>query len=401
MIVLRNARLIHELTEGYIGQTADVAVENKTIQGIYPTGQKFTDCEEIDLQGKTLMPGMIDLHMHMYFSDDNFAALAAKTQNQQLISSIKYLRCYLENGFTTVRDCGNPGYIGVDLRDAIAEGIIEGPRVFTSGYCITPYAKGNDTFPGLYAEVNKPEDILGVCRKDFVHGVDFLKYMATGSVANVTGEPGELVTTREELFAMQRAADVLGTYVAVHCHGTSGIKLCVEAGIRTIEHASIMTDECIDLILKKGNKTALIPTLSPVVEIYEDAEHTTPDYLKAKISDIYEAAKMLVVAEERGVLLGYGTDSSMKSSQAHIGYEFYARSKVGFRPIDILKQATINGAHILGMQDEIGTIKAGKRADLIVIAGNPDENISAMYAKPAFVMKDGAIKRNMLDTFAG
>lgn len=396
MIVFRNARLIPILTEGYEGSMADVAISEGRIEGIYPAGHAFAACEEIDIQGRTLMPGMMDLHMHMYFTDDNFAAVALKTHNQHFISSIEYLNAFLDNGFTTVRDCGNIGYIGVAVRDGIARGVIDGPRVFTAGYCISPTAKGNFTFPGLYDEVDNINDIMGVCRKEFVEGIDFLKYMGTGSVANLTGEPGALVASREEIFAMQHAAEVLGTYVGVHCHGTSGIKYCVEAGVKTIEHASFMTDECIDMILERGNKTCLIPTLSPVVEIFEDVDGVVPAYLKAKIGSIYEAAKMLVTSERRGLLLGWGTDCSMKFFKAHTGYEFYARKKVGFTSLEMLRQATINSAKILGLEEELGTVKAGKMADLIVVNGDPVEDITVMYDKPAVVMKDGSVKRRTL-----
>ena len=394
-MILKNVRLIPYLTEDFEQEYADIVIRENKIEAILPAGSIQSD-EILDAKGKTLLPGLMDLHMHLYFSDGNFAALGAKSQNEQFVDSIAYARQYLDDGYTLIRDCGNTHQIGVAIRDAIARGLIDGPRVITSGKCITPTAKGNDTFPNLYLEVDDPERMLEVCRKEYVTGVDFLKYMATGSVANVTGEPGALVTTKEELFAIQKAAETLGTYVAVHCHGTSGIRLCIEAGIRTIEHASFMTQECIEMILERGNQSSLIPTLTPVCEMYEDVENSVPQYLKEKVASIFDAAHMLVNAERAGVKLGWGTDCSMKFSGHHTGYEFYARKKVGFTEQEILQQATINSAKILGLDEDFGTVKVGKYADLILVDGKPDEEISVMYQKPLLVIKGGEVKRNRM-----
>ena len=391
-MIIKNARLVPFLTEGYEGEYADVYTEENEISDLRPAGT----CEyfDVDARGMTLLPGLMDLHMHFYFSTGDFYALAAENHNQHFVDAIAYAKFFLDSGYTVIRDCGNPDGIGVAVRDAIASGIIEGPRVFTAGKCITPTAKGNDTFPSLYDEVDDPAAVMGICRKEYSDGIDFLKYMATGSVANRTGVPGALITTREELFAMQAAADSLGTYVGVHCHGTEGIKFCIEAGIRTIEHASFMTDECIRMILERGNQTALIPTLSPVCQLYEDTN--SPKWLRDKIPAIWDAAKMLVKAERSGVRLGWGTDQSMATYKKDIGYEFHARKQAGFTEEEMLKQATINSAEIMGIADRYGTVKPGKNADLILISGNPDKDISVMSERPALVMKDGKIVRNRL-----
>ncbi len=393
MILFQNARLISFLSGGADGP-CDVAVSGKHIRSVVPAGTIAAGKADkvIPLEGRTLLPGMFDLHMHMYFVTDNFADLGARSLNRHLIDSISYLNLFLMRGYTTVRDCGNSHFIGVTLRDAIAEGIIKGPRVFAAGTCISPTAKGNDTFPDLYTEVDRPENLMGAARREYSQGVDFLKYMATGSVANDTGEPGACVTTPEELSAIVEAAKSLGTYVAAHCHGTAGILHCIRAGVKTIEHASFLTEECIRLILETGSRTALVPTLSPVCELYEDREGTAPPHLKAKVETMFHAARMLPTAGRAGVPIGWGTDSSMKFSAAHPGYEFYARKQAGFSAEEMLRQATIESAEILGLSDRLGTIETGKLADLIVLEDDPLSDITAATEKaPVLVMKEGEI----------
>ena len=394
-MIIKNARLLPELTEGYAQEYGDVKVIGNRIEGIYPAASLSAEEGEqvLDACGKTLLPGMMDLHMHLYFHSSNLEAMGKEGPAEALLHCIEYAKEMLKWGFTTVRDCGSTFNLGVITRDAIADGVLQGPRVFACGKCITPTAKGNDTFPNLYTEVDRPDEMMGIVRKEHVLGTDFVKYMGTGSVANRTGAPGELVTTYEELAALQKAAESVGTYVAVHCHGTEGIKMCAEIGIHTIEHASVMTQECIDLILAHKNRTCLVPTLNPVYEIYESAAGAVPRWLYDKIVLLIEHTAMLVEAERQGCLLGWGTDTSLETFRKIPNYEFYARSKCGFTPMEILKQATINGARILGVEEELGSIRAGKLADLILVDGNPDQDILLMRQLPLMVMKDGKIER--------
>ena len=388
MLVLKNARLIPTLTEGYDGQTADVIVDGARIHELRPCGGRYEDCETLDLDGKTLLPGMLDLHMHMYFSSDDFAAVALRGQNQYVLDSIDYLHEFLRQGFTTVRDVGNPYYIGVALRDAVAAGTVIGPRILTAGRCISPFAKSNDTFPNLYFEVNTPDEIRSACRYEYAQGVDFFKYMATGSVANLNGVPGAFISSQEELNALQAAAEAMNTHAAVHCHGTEGILCCARAGIHTIEHASMIDAACIDEILRQNGHTTIVPTLNPVVQIHRDGGNM-PSIIRSKIDEVYGHTGQLVAATRAGVLTGWGTDTSMAFFRAHPGFEFDARREIGYTPLEMLQQATINSARILGLEDRLGTIRAGKLADLVVINGKPDQDISAMLAYPAAVFKEG------------
>lgn len=390
MIVLKNARLIPALTEGFSGDHGDIILDGKVIREILPAGTGPDGAEVIDLQGKTLLPGLFDLHMHLYFSSDNFAAVALRTQNDYIFDAISYAKEFLRQGFTTIRDAGNPYYIGIALRDAIQSGIVPGPRIVSSGIILTPYAKGNESFPNLYKPVNSPQEMLAACRYEHARGVDYIKYMATGSVANLTGVPGELISSREEIFALQAAAESVGTPAMVHCHGTEGILYCAEAGISTIEHASMIDEACIEAILRRNGKTSIVPTLDPVVQIHRsDDGGAMPPIIHEKIELVYAHTRQIVQASRAGILTGWGTDVSMDFFADNPGYEFDARREIGYTNLEMLQQATINSAKILGMDDRLGTIKAGKLADLVVVEGRPDEDISAMLQYPFAVFKEG------------
>lgn len=392
MLLIKNARLISYLTEGYCEGLADIVVENGQISAIVPAGKATVpgETEILDAEGKTVMPGMLDLHMHLYFSTDNFAALGAKSSNEYIFDGIQYANEFLRQGFTTIRDCGNAFDVGLALRNAVNAGIIHGPRIFTAGQCLSPYAKGNDTFPNLYCEVNTPEELLKACRREHAKGVDFVKYMATGAVSNLNGEPGELISSREEIFALQAAVEASGVYAGVHCHGKEGILYCAEAGIHTIEHASMIDDECIDMILKKNGRTAIIPTLDPVVRLHRGEDcGELPASIFASIEKVYAHTADLVAATRAGVLTGWGTDSSYTFFASHVGYEFGARQEAGYTNEEMLKQATINGAKVLGLDKELGTIKEGKLADMIIVDGEPDKDISVMQKYPVAVFKEG------------
>ncbi len=393
-MILRNAHLISYLTEGFNGPAADLRIgeEEGRIEAVDVPGRipaKPRE-KETDLEGRTVLPGLFDLHMHLYFLVDDFYRLAADGAAESTVNAVAYANTFLDYGFTTIRDCGNPHYIGVALRDAIEDGRLEGPRIITAGKCISPCARGNDTFPGLYYEVNTPQEVFSAGRDEAARGVDFLKYMATGSVANRTGIPGQLIATKPELQALQDAADEAGIYVGVHCHGTAGILMCAEVGVRTVEHASFTTADCIERILARGGKTVLIPTLNPVVGMHNEFAATGErNYMTEKIEACYSAASGLVEAAGAGVLLGWGTDTSRRSFLREPGLEFLARRQVGFSNRQILEQATVNSARAVFREKDFGTVAAGKIADLVVIDGDPDNNIEVMTRKPVMVFKGG------------
>lgn len=391
-MILRNCRLIPELTEGYAGQYADLVIEGKKIIGIYPAGEyQAEDDSEIDLQNMTVLPGFFDLHAHLMFYDQDYNASMLRSQNKYLIDSIAHAKSYLRQGYTTVRDCGCDFYASVAVRDAVEAGIVQGCRVITSGKILSPTTKGNSSFGTLYKEIDSADKMQEAARYEMAQGVDFIKYMVTGAVLNEGGVPGAMISTPEEIAALTKAADSLGTYVAAHCHGTEGIYQAIKNGVHTIEHASYIDKRCIDLILEMGNKTAIIPTLAIAYtlqnELFEGG--VAPGFV-AKAKDAYEhmlsGAKM---AEEAGISVGWGTDLDMEFMEKYPGLEFMARKNIGLDNVTLLKQATINSAKIAKIDNLCGSIKVGKYADLAIFDGNPDEDIDVLQKLPAFVFKEG------------
>ncbi|MGN0659024.1 MAG: amidohydrolase family protein [Emergencia sp.] len=391
-MILRNARLISFLTEDYDLKQGDVIIENGRIDAVRPCGEEGGDCREYDLRGKTLLPAFIDLHVHLYFSSSDFCRLAQECtdQNKVMLNSFRYAGDLLKRGFTTVRDCGNLGGCGTAVREGIRQGLMEGPRIFSAGRCISPTAAGNSTFPGLYLEADSEEEIVKACRREAAGGSDFLKYMATGSAANEGGNPGMLITTVKELTAFRDAAESAGLPSAVHCHGKEGILLCAEAGVTTIEHASCIDEECIESILRRGGKTAVVPTLSPAAMVSGiSRDHDIKRRMKA--IEYGENEDYMVQAERAGILTGWGTDISLEYFQQNPGCEFLLRKERGFTNQEILKQATISSARILGVDNMLGTVKAGKSADFTVFEGKPEEDIHVLADGPHAVIKEGRI----------
>lgn len=391
MLILKNCRLIPELTEGFDGNAADLVLEGSKIEGIYPAGMAPAgeSCEVLDIKGMTVLPGFFDLHAHLCLFNQDWNYLMLMPQNEYVLNSARYAKKYLELGFTTVRDCGNDFYASVSVRDYINNGTLTGCRIIASGKILTPTTRGNSSFGSLYKEVDSPADMLRVCRQEMEHGVDFIKYMCTGAVLNLGGVPGMMVTTPAELRAIAEAAETLGTYVAAHCHGTQGIKEAVKAGIKTIEHASYMDEESAELMLKHGT-FGTVPTLAMPYTLARNYSGTTQPEFVDKASDaIGHMVNSMKLAAQAGVTVGFGTDLDLENAAKYPGIEFEARAEYGIDNLTILRQATIESARLVRLDNKLGSIKAGKLADLVVIDGKPDEDISAMKKYPAYVFKGG------------
>ena len=394
MLVIKNCRLIPELTEGFDGQMADIVVDGKYISEILPAGTaNYEGAEVIDGQGMTVLPGFFDLHAHLMFKNQDYYASMMRGQNEYLVDCMEYAGVYLKHGYTTIRDCGNDFYAGIAVRDAVSKGVVKGPHIITSGKIISPVAKGNESFGSLYWETDDPADMLHIVRTETAKGVDFIKYMVTGAVLNEGGVPGELITTEEEIRAITDAAEKLGTYVAAHCHGTEGIKLAVKNGIRTIEHASYVDEECVELMLKRKDLIATGPTYSIAYTLYKELYEggVLPEFVEKSRAACASMAKSVAMCEAAGVLVGWGTDLDRQMFERFPGLEFVARNEMGQPNIESLKEATINSAKIIGEDHLRGTIKTGKYADLAIFSGNPDEDMTVMKNLPKYVLREGSL----------
>lgn len=393
MLLLKNCKVLPELTEGYEGTSCDVLLEGEKIKGIYACGEcaeKVSDT--MDLDGKYLLPGFFDLHVHLTLSGGDTLIDNAKTAVQQALDAAKFAKDSLLAGFTTIRDVGSSYNVAIDLRNAINEGKLAGPNIYACGKIVTATEVGNDFFEGLYSEADGDAQIWKAVRQEMKDGADFIKIMGTGAVMNPGGEPGQPIYRLDELKSVVAAAAFKDTYVATHCHGTRAIKNSIIAGVRTLEHASILDDEAIEM-LKGNDKTYIVPTLT-IIWGLADSVPESSTFMKSKAKRVLDCVKVgMRKAYDAGLVLGFGTDTgAVPLIHGENGDEFMLRKKFWeMDEIDIIKQATINSATIIGKAEEYGTIKAGKYADLVVVDGDPLKDISVLRNKIDTVIKSGSI----------
>lgn len=392
MILLKNCRIVRELTEGFDDERADVAINDKYIVDIKSPGYiSSLDYDDVfDLEGKTLIPGLFDLHTHLYSFIFNSYELQCMSMGEILFGAYEFAKEYLRWGYTTIRDCGSTHNCAVAVRDAIKKGYIEGPRIISSGLIITPTETGNDTFKDLYYEADGPNEIRKACRTELKKNNDFIKLMVTGAFMNKDGDPGKQIVTFEEMNAAVEIAKLKGTYVCGHCHGTEAIKEAIRAGIRTIEHGVFIDDEGIKLIKEKED-CFMVPTGAITLYCLDNANSEVSPELIEKTRYYAEKERSCVYnAYKSGLVLGFGSDLDLTAFKAQSGYEFIARKNFyGFKDLDILMQATKYSAEIAMLDDLLGTLKVGKYADLIVIDGKPDEDINVMKKPVVHIFKEG------------
>lgn len=394
MLVLRNARLIPELTEDYTDRYADVVIDNGIIADI--KAAKSVSAPEnqiIDLSGKTLMPGLIEGHLHLDLCGKNTFEENVEPDSYRIMRCLRLAQDNLKQGYTTVRDVGDRSNITIGMAQAVNEGMVMGPDILTSGMIISPTEKGNDFFGAMYAEADSVDAFTKAVRRQYQLGADWIKIMGTGAVMNPGGEPGMPIIYEEELAAAVRAADYVGLPVAVHCHGTKGIKMCIRCGVRTVEHSTVMDDECIEMY-KASDNSFPMPTMSPMVNFLEFPEDKPAHYVEKAKRLMENVVEGLQAYKKNDVKIGWGTDAGVyEGSHGNGIYEFRARvNMAGFTPLETLIQATKNNAEILMIDDKVGTVKCGKRANLAVFDGNPDEDIEVLN-KVALVLKAGEIVR--------
>lgn len=391
MLLLKNCRLISELVEGTTLETADILCRNGKIEKIAPCGFDFGvlgGTNEMDIKGHTLMPGFIDAHVHLRMMGRNLSSDPYHV-GAVMIDEIHFADFLLDNGYTTVRDVGdNIANPAQDLRDKINKGEIEGPRIFCSGPTIAPYEFG---FDDSYSEphhyyANDPAEMRARVRFNLMKGADFIKLYGTGSMCVVDREPGYTIMTGDEMKAAVEIADMKETYCAIHCHGERGCDLAAHAGIRTIEHASFIGKHTLEYLETRKKEGQGIVITGSVLEDNSWGDH--PAGVDDKVINCLKEAK------NYDILIGWGTDTSLKFYKEKPYAEFRIRSeKLGFSNIEILKQLTIESAVLMNQNDKIGSIKEEKYADFCVIEGDPVDDITVLYKKPEHVIKEGKAVR--------
>jgi imidazolonepropionase-like amidohydrolase len=356
----------------------------------------------VDLTKKTVMPGLIDMHVHLEGETNKDQALQRFTLNDADVAfkSTVFAKKTLMAGFTTVRDLGGSG-VNISLRNAINQGVVIGPRIFTAGKSIATtgghadptnsYRKDIMGDPGpKEGVVNSAEEARQAVRQRYKDGSDMIKITATGGVLSLAKDGSGPQFTDEELKAIIETAKDYGMHTAAHAHGPEGMKRAVMAGITTIEHGTKMTDEVMDLMVKKG--TFYVPTISAGRFVAEQAK--VPGYyhplVTPKALEIGpQIQETFGKAYKRGVKIAFGTDAGV-FYHGDNGKEFTYMVEGGMPPMEAIKAATVTNAGILGMSDKIGAIAPGLLADIVATDENPLRNIRTMETV-SFVMKEGVI----------
>jgi len=353
----------------------------------------------IDLGNKTLLPGLIDSHTHLTGDpQDAGYAIVAKSIPRSTLTGAKNARLTLNAGFTAVRDVGADGYTDIGLRDAINDGDVPGPRIaasgpamgITGGHCDDTLHAPQYGITGL-GVADGVEKALKVTRRNIKYGSDVIKICATGGVLSFGDDPRTSQYTLEELKAIIGDAHRLGRKAAAHAHGGEGIRLAVLAGVDSIEHGSYIDDEGIKLM--KEHKTWLVPTLYLGDWLIENAEAIKlPKPLLEKARVVLPQARINIGrAIKAGVPVAFGTDAAVYPHGLN-AREFAVLVKLGMTPAQAIRTATVNASELLGWSDRIGTIEAGKFADMIAVDGEPLKDVTVLE-RVQWVMKGGAVVR--------
>ena len=389
---------------GIVEKRKTLVVEGNRITYIYNgyVQPKSKTAIVIDLKDKVVLPGLIDMHVHLENEYDSKSRVKKYVLSEADIAynSVSFAKKTLYAGFTTVRDLGGTG-VNVSLRNAINLGKLEGPRVFTAekslastGGHADPTNGSNRAFIGdpgpKEGVVNSVEDARKAVRQRYKNGADVIKITATGGVLSVAKSGDNPQFTLAEIKAICETAKDYGMHVAAHAHGDAGMQRAVLGGVKTIEHGTYMSDETMEL-MKKHN-AYLVPTITAGKEVVE----------KAKIKGFYPAIvvpKALAVgpqiqgtfarAYKKGVGIAFGTDAGV-FKHGNSGKEFGYMAEAGMPAMEVIQSATITNARILGMEQEIGQLKKGFLADIVAVHDDPTVHIKTME-KVVFVMKDGII----------
>lgn len=361
--------------------------------------------ELIDLSGATVLPGLMDMHVHLTGEQSRQSELDAvkKGEADRAYDSVLYAERTLLAGFTTVRNVGDQFNVSIALRRAIAEGRVRGPRIFTSGRSIGTTGghadASNQWGPYLYSEdprldtvCNGPDSCREAVRRRYQDGADSIKITATGGVLSLAKSGTAPQFTPQELTAVVATAHDYGLKVAAHAHGAEGIRRAVQAGVDSIEHGTFMDDETMRLMKQKG--THYVPTISAGRWVYDQAQDPAyfPAIVRPKALEVGPVIQATFAKAWRaGVTIMFGTDCGVCAHGSN-AREFAYMVEGGMPVMDAIRAATIVPARYLGIDDRLGSVEAGKLADIVAVPGDPRADIHVME-RVGFVMKEGVVYR--------
>ena len=361
----------------------------------------------IDLRSKTVMPGLIDMHVHIESETNPGSYLEEYTLNDADVAfnSLHFAKETLLSGFTTVRDLGGTG-VNVSLRNAINSGKVEGPRIFTAEKSLATTGGHADPTNGASRAlmgdpgpkegvVNGVDDAKKAVRQRYKNGADLIKITATGGVLSVAKSGQNPQFSIEEIKAICETAKDYGFHVAAHAHGDKGMQRAIKGGVKTIEHGTLMSEETMELM--KEYDVYLVPTITAGKAVTEKAKipNYYPEMIVAKALHIGPKIQdTFGKAYKMGVGIAFGTDAGV-FFHGENGKEFGFMVEAGMPAIEAIQSATLTNAMILKMEDQIGQIKEGFVADIIAVNEDPTVNIATME-NVVFVMKEGKIYKNKI-----
>lgn len=359
----------------------------------------------IDLRQHTVMPGLMDMHTHFstQISATSYSDAFRLNEADYALRGATFAEKTLMSGFTTVRELGDSHQISVALRNAIARGYVQGPRIFAAGKSLATTGGHADPTNGVSFRrmgdpgpvegvINSVEDARKAVRQRYKEGSDLIKITATGGVLSVAASGMNAQFTEEEIKAVVATARDYGFKVAAHAHGKEGMERAIRAGVDSIEHGTYMDDATMALMKQHG--TYYVPTISAGKFVAEMAVMPGffPELVRPKAQEIGPLIQdTFGRAWQAGVKIAFGTDAGV-GPHGDNWKEFVYMTEAGMPAMEAIRSATYHGAQLLGVSDQLGTLTAGKKADIVAVPGNPLEHIELM-GQVSFVMKDGVIYR--------
>ncbi|VVD66032.1 peptidase M38 [Pandoraea eparura] len=405
-ILLSNCALLDPV-KGELREDHAVLIEGGRIKEVSDKPIRAASAREIDAHGRTVMPGLIDLHVHVHATQLDLAAQAHLPNVLVTLKSVPILQGMLRRGFTTVRDAGGAGHA---IKHAVESGLAEGPRLFVSGRAIsqtgghgdgrarTDYVGTDGPCPccvrvgALSRVADGVDEVRRAVREELQMGADQIKIMASGGVASPTDPVGAWGYSEDEIRAIVAEARARGTYVLAHAYTASAIERAVRCGVRTIEHGNLVDVPTARYMAEQG--AYVVPTLVTYDALANEGKSLgLPDDSVAKIANVHAAGlRSLEIFREAGVKMGYGSDL-LGESQRLQSDEFRLRAEV-LSPAEILRSATLIGAEVLGQSGQLGEIVPGAHADVLIVDGNPLASLDCLLGQGEripMVMKGGRI----------